>query len=146
MSIVEIAPGADLATGSRDSLNLRYPVVARIVRLQTLKFSVPRGDRVPDIEFVKPHSLTIAKAKALVQKTADALAAEYDLNSEWHGDTLHFHRSGVDGRMHVTDSEVRLQVTLGFLLKAFKGTLGDHIERNFDKLLADTTSSADKDR
>jgi putative polyhydroxyalkanoate system protein len=76
-----------------------------------------------DIEFVKPHSLTIAKARALVQKTADALAAEYGLSSEWHGNTLHFHRSGVDGQMHVTDSEVRLHVTLGFLLKAFKGTL-----------------------
>ena len=53
-----------------------------------------------DIEFVKPHSLTVAKARALVQKTADALAAEYGLGSEWHGNTLHFHRSGVDGEMH----------------------------------------------
>ncbi len=35
-----------------------------------------------DIEVVKPHSLTITKARALVQKAADALAAEYDLSSE----------------------------------------------------------------
>jgi putative polyhydroxyalkanoate system protein len=90
-----------------------------------------------DIEFVKPHSLTVANAKALVQKTAHALAAEYGLSSEWHGNTLHFHRSGVDGRMHVTDSEIRLRVTLGFLLKAFKGAFVDHIERNFDRLLAE---------
>jgi putative polyhydroxyalkanoate system protein len=92
---------------------------------------------MPDIELVKPHSLTIAKAKAMVQKAADAIAAEYDLTSEWHGNTLHFHRSGVDGQMHVTDSEIRLHVTLGFLLKAFKRTLVDHIERNFDKLMAE---------
>jgi putative polyhydroxyalkanoate system protein len=92
---------------------------------------------MPDIELVKPHSLTIAKAKAMVQKAADALGAEYDLTSEWHGNTLHFHRSGVDGQMHVTDSEIRLHVTLGFLLKAFKRTLVDHIERNFDKLMAE---------
>ncbi len=90
-----------------------------------------------DIEFVKPHALTVAKAKALVQETADALAAEYGLSSEWHGNTLHFHRSGVDGRMHVTDSEIRLHVTLGFLLKAFKGAFVEHIERNFDRLLAE---------
>ena len=87
-----------------------------------------------DIELVKPHSLTIEKAKALVQKAADALAAEYDLSSEWEGNTLHFHRSGVDGHMHVTHSEVRLHVTLGFLLKAFKKTFVDHIERNFDRV------------
>jgi putative polyhydroxyalkanoate system protein len=90
-----------------------------------------------DIEFTKSHSLTIAKAKSLVQETADSLAAEYGLSSEWCGNTLHFHRSGVDGRMHVTDSEIRLYVTLGFLLKAFKGAFVDHIERNFDRLLAE---------
>jgi putative polyhydroxyalkanoate system protein len=89
-----------------------------------------------DIELVKPHSLTIAKARTLVQKAADALAVEYDLSSEWHGNTLHFHRSGIDGQMFVTDSEVRLEVKLGFLLKPFKGTFVDHIERNFGRLLA----------
>jgi hypothetical protein len=41
------------------------------------------------------------------------------------------------GRMHVTDSEIRLYVTLGFLLKASKGAFVDHIERNFDRLLAE---------
>lgn len=90
-----------------------------------------------DIELTKSHSLTIAKAKALVWKTAEALAAEYGLSSEWQGDTLHFHRSGVDGQMHVSDSEIRLNVTLGFLLRAFKGKFIDHIESQFDRLLAE---------
>ena len=90
-----------------------------------------------DIKLVKRHSLPIAKAKALVQKAADRLAAEYELSSEWHGDTLHFHRSGVDGEMYVTDSEIRLHIDLGFLLKPLKGKLVDHIERNLDRLLAE---------
>ena len=92
---------------------------------------------MPDIELVKPHSLTIAKAKAMVQKAADALAAEYDLTSEWHGNTLHFHRSGVDGQMHVTDSEIRLHVWFFAEGVYCKRTLVDHIERNFDKLMAE---------
>jgi hypothetical protein len=29
------------------------------------------------------------------------------------------------------------RMTLGFLLKAFKGAFVDHIERNFDRLLAE---------
>jgi putative polyhydroxyalkanoate system protein len=95
-----------------------------------------------DIELVKPHSLTIAKAKALVQETADELASEYDLSYEWHGNTLHFHRSGVDGQMNVTDSEIRLRLTLGFLLKPFKGKFIHHIERNFDRLLAEQEPTA----
>ena len=89
-----------------------------------------------DIRLARPHSLSLAKAKALAQKTADALAEEYELTSEWHGDTLRFHRSGVDGQMHVTDSEIRLDVSLGLLLKAFKGAIAGHIERNLDELLA----------
>ena len=88
-----------------------------------------------DISLVKPHSLPVAKAKKLVQKIADGLAADYDLGSEWHGDTLRFHRSGVDGQVEVTKSEIRLDVTLGFLLKALKGKLVEQIERNFDEVL-----------
>jgi putative polyhydroxyalkanoate system protein len=90
-----------------------------------------------DINLVKPHSLPIAKAKALVQKAADELAAKYELSSEWRRDTLHFHRSGVEGEMHVSDSEVRIHITLGFLLKPFKGKFVAHIERNLDRLLAE---------
>jgi len=88
-----------------------------------------------DIKLRRPHSLPLAKAKQLAQKAADALAAEYSLVSEWHGDTLRFNRSGVDGQMHVTDSEIQLEVKLGLLVRAFKGKLLEHIERNFDKLL-----------
>ncbi len=95
-----------------------------------------------DIKLVRSHSLSIAKAKALVQKAADSLAAEYNLSSEWHGSTLRFHRSGVDGQMHVTASEIQLDVTLGFLLKAFKGKFLEHIERNFDKLLGEQAERA----
>jgi len=88
-----------------------------------------------DIKFVRPHSLSMAKAKTLVQKTVDGLAGEYGLTSEWHGNTLRFHRSGVEGEMHVGDPEIRLHVTLGLLLKPFKAKFVDHIERRFNKLL-----------
>ena len=89
-----------------------------------------------DFKLVKHHSLPIAKAKARVQKVADGLAAEYALSSEWHGNMLRFHRSGVDGQVHVTGSEIRLDVTLGFLLTPLKGKIVGHIERSFDKLLS----------
>ena len=97
-----------------------------------------------DIKLVRLHSLPLAKAKALAQKAADALAAEYDLSSEWRGNTLRFHRSGVDGQMHVTDSEIQLDVTLGFLLKAFKAKIAGHIERNLEELLAGEKKPAKK--
>ena len=90
-----------------------------------------------DINLVRSHSLSIAKAKALVQRAADGLGSEFDLESEWRGNTLRFHRSGVNGRMRVTVSEIKLAVTLSLLMKPFKKKFVDRIERDLDKLLAE---------
>jgi putative polyhydroxyalkanoate system protein len=89
-----------------------------------------------DIKMIKYHSLPMAQARTLVQKAADDLAEEYDLTSQWAGNTLRFRRSGVQGEMRVTESEIDLEVTLGFLLKAFKSKFVEHIEHNFETLLA----------
>jgi putative polyhydroxyalkanoate system protein len=95
-----------------------------------------------DIKYVREHSLPLKQAKQIAQKTADDLADEYDLVSEWEGDTLHFHRSGVEGHMHVTPSEIALDVKLGFLLRPFKAKFEQHIERHLDELLAAAPAKA----
>jgi putative polyhydroxyalkanoate system protein len=89
-----------------------------------------------DIKYVRSHKLSLKAAKAVAQKTADDLAEEYDLKSEWEGDTLHFRRSGVDGQMEVTPSQIKLNVHLGFLLRPFRAKFEEHIERHLDELLA----------
>jgi putative polyhydroxyalkanoate system protein len=88
-----------------------------------------------DIKYLRQHSLSLKDAKKVAQKTADDLAEEYDLQSEWEGDTLHFHRSGVEGHMYVTDKHIDLNVKLGFLLRPFKSKFEQHIERHLDELL-----------
>jgi putative polyhydroxyalkanoate system protein len=95
-----------------------------------------------DIAFIRNHGVPIAKAKALVQKAADALAAEHHLESEWHGNTLRFQRSGVNGQIHVSDSKIHLDVSLGFLLKPFKAKFVGEIEQNLDKYLPEPKSEA----
>jgi putative polyhydroxyalkanoate system protein len=97
-----------------------------------------------DIHYVRKHSLSVAEAKKKVQQAADHLADEYDLASEWEGDTLHFTRTGVDGHIAVTAKEVTLDVKLGFLLRAFKATFEQHIERNLDDALAGKGGKAAK--
>ena len=88
-----------------------------------------------DIRFVRKHSLTVARARRIAQKAADDLAEEYDLESEWDGDTLNFHRSGVTGSMSVNASQIELEVTLGFLFKPFKAKFESHIAHRLDELL-----------
>jgi putative polyhydroxyalkanoate system protein len=95
-----------------------------------------RGDNaMPDIKFVRKHALSVAQAKKIAQKAADDLAEEYNLESEWDGNTLNFARSGVNGEMDVTASEIRLEVNLGFLLKPFKFRFEQHISHRLDELL-----------
>jgi putative polyhydroxyalkanoate system protein len=94
-----------------------------------------------DIKYTRRHSLPLAQAKRIVQKTADDLAKEYDLVSEWEDDTLHFHRAGVEGHMRVTASQIDLNVKLGFLLRPFKAKFEQHIERHLDELLDRAGSS-----
>jgi putative polyhydroxyalkanoate system protein len=89
---------------------------------------------VPDIKLIRTHSLPIAKAKARAQKAAARLTAEYGVRSDWHGNVLRLHRSGIDGQIDVTDSEVRLNVTLSFLLRPFEGKFVADIERDLDRL------------
>jgi len=95
-----------------------------------------------DIVFIRNHVLPITKAKALVQKAADHLAAEHHLKNEWHGNTLRFQRSGVNGQIHVTDSKIHLDMSLGFLLKPFKAKFVGEIERNLDKYLPEPKSES----
>ena len=89
-----------------------------------------------DIHFVRKHNLPLADAKKKVQEAADELGQEYDLQSEWDGDTLLFSRSGVQGAMAVTPNDVTLEVKLGFLLRPFKAKFEHHIERNLELALA----------
>ena len=84
----------------------------------------------------------MAKVKAQVQKAADLLAAEHGLHCEWQGDTLYFHRAGVHGQIAVTDSAVRLDATLGLLLKPFRATFLSHIERDLDRYLPEPKAAA----
>jgi putative polyhydroxyalkanoate system protein len=89
-----------------------------------------------EIRYKREHHLSVKEARKIAQQAADDLGREYDLVSEWEGDTLHFHRSGVDGHMHVTAHYIDLNVRLGFLLRPFKSAFERHIERNLDTLLA----------
>jgi len=95
-----------------------------------------------EIKYKRMHHLALKDAKKIAQRAADDLGKEYDLVSEWEGDTLHFHRSGVDGHMHVTAHYIDLNVRLGFLLRPFRSAFERHIERNLDALLASTPPTA----
>ncbi|HYD96672.1 MAG TPA: polyhydroxyalkanoic acid system family protein [Noviherbaspirillum sp.] len=87
-----------------------------------------------DISITQAHKLPHKKAKAAAQKVADQMAEEYDMESEWNGDVLLFKRSGVSGRLTVSDSNAHLEIKLGFLLKAFAPTIEEKVSAKMKKV------------
>lgn len=89
-----------------------------------------------DISYTQPHKLSHKKAKAAAQKVVDKLGEEYGVTAEWEGDVLNFQRSGVNGTLEVTPHEAQIDITLGFLLKAFSGTIEQHVQENMKKVFS----------
>ncbi|HEX4918226.1 MAG TPA: polyhydroxyalkanoic acid system family protein [Limnobacter sp.] len=89
-----------------------------------------------DIHAHRTHNLSLEEAKGIAQKLADQLQKEFQLDSQWRGNTLNFSRSGVKGTLDVTDKDISLDISLGFMLKAFKGKIQSEIDKNLDKMFA----------
>lgn len=87
-----------------------------------------------DIRITQAHKLPHSKAKAAAQKVADQMAKEYEMASEWVGDVLHFKRSGVSGKLTVGKQEAQLEISLGFLLKAFASTIEEKVGTKMKKV------------
>ncbi len=90
-----------------------------------------------DITLKRAHQLGLKGARAAADKMIDKLDKQFDLTGKWQGDTLHFDRPGLSGRLAVSDSDMQLEVTLGFLLKAMKGPIERAVHEQLDKALAE---------
>jgi putative polyhydroxyalkanoate system protein len=89
-----------------------------------------------EINISKSHKLGTTKARAKVTKLAKQLEADYDLRSQWEGDTLVFDRAGLSGQLQVAKDQVHLTVKLGFLMAAFKPKIEEQLKANLDKFVA----------
>jgi len=90
---------------------------------------------VSDIRIRRAHSRPLEDARRAAEKMAKQLRKDFDLDYAWDGDVLRFERSGVDGALHVTTKEVRLEAKLGFLLAFLKPRIETEVEAQLDKHL-----------
>lgn len=86
-----------------------------------------------NIDISHDHSLSMKKARVVAEDLAEQLAQKYDLNYEWEGDSLHFHRTGVNGNIDVTKNSIDIRAKLGWLLIAMKGIIEAEIHRVLGK-------------
>jgi putative polyhydroxyalkanoate system protein len=91
---------------------------------------------VADIIIKQPHQLSVENAKDAAQKIADRMAAEYDMTATWDGNMLNFERSGLSGTLVLHEKEAQLDVTLGFLFKAFSAKLEEKMAQQMKKVFS----------
>jgi putative polyhydroxyalkanoate system protein len=88
-----------------------------------------------DISLKRTHALGLKGAHAAANKMADRLGEKFDLKGTWSGNTLNFARPGVTGVLTISETEMRLEVTLGFMLKMMKGPIEQSVHEQLDKVL-----------
>lgn len=87
------------------------------------------------IDIRHDHDLPAAKARAAVEEVAVKLGRKFGLDCRWEGDTLHFMRSGVDGRIELLPQQLHVSARLGMLFSAMKGPIEAEIRRYLDERL-----------
>jgi len=87
-----------------------------------------------DIEIQRAHNLGLKAARAAADRMADHLGRKFGLTGEWQGNVLSFERPGVTGSLAVGEKDLRLSVSLSFLLKAMKSSIESAIAHELDSL------------
>ncbi len=86
------------------------------------------------IDIRHPHSMSRAKARKAMDEFAQKLSEKFSFEYEWdEDDTLHFSRSGLDGKIALMAKELRVNAKLGFMLSAMKGPIELEIRRVLDE-------------
>ena len=94
-----------------------------------------------DIDITRVHNLGLPAARVAADRMAAHLGSKFDLKGEWTGNVLHFQRPGVTGSLGITGKDLHLSVTLGFLLKAMKGSIEKAVVHELDTLFAAKTGA-----
>lgn len=84
---------------------------------------------MPNIDIRHDHNKSPQQTRTAVEDIARKLAERFDMDYGWDGDHLNFNRSGVDGRIELLPSQLRITADLGFLLSVLKGPIESEIRR-----------------
>lgn len=93
------------------------------------------------IDISRSHSLGTDEAKKRAEQLADDMKSKLGITWNWAGDHIKFQADsgaakGAKGKVSVSDSQVRVEIDLPFLLRAMKGTIAGKVNTKLDKLLA----------
>lgn len=91
---------------------------------------------MPKIDIRRPHQLSIAEARAVVDQVAARMHEKFGMDGRWQDDTLLFSRPGVSGSIAVGSDAIQVKAELGLMLAPLKGIVEQEIRRKLDEHFA----------
>ena len=88
---------------------------------------------MPSIDIRRPHQLSIADARAVVDQVAARMHEKFGMTGQWQGDTLEFSRAGISGSIAVEGNAIQVRAQLGMMLTPLKGMIEQEIRRKLDE-------------
>lgn len=89
------------------------------------------------ISLRKKHSKPQSEVRAMVDELARSLGKRYDATTRWESDSaVLIKHSRLNGRLEIYEDEVVVEVKLGMLAGAFKGTIESELRRALDEKLS----------
>jgi putative polyhydroxyalkanoate system protein len=101
-----------------------------------LRWDIPTEHAMPKIEIRRPHQLSIAEARAVVDQVAARMHEKFGMDGRWQDDTLLFSRPGVSGSIAVGGDAIQVKAELGLMLTPLKGMIEQEIRRKLDEHFA----------
>lgn len=86
------------------------------------------------IDITRNHTLGKAAVKVKVQEVLDRIKGELGLQGAWDGDVYKITKP-TEGSFTITDTTVRVQVELSFMLRPLKSKIEDRINSELSKSL-----------
>jgi len=94
---------------------------------------------VPKYQLDIPHTLPDDEAKKRISDATGKLSSDYGASCTWKSDNeLAVSRKGLDARVMLEPSRVRIDLNLGFLLTPFADTIKNGITKKLSSILSAT--------
>jgi putative polyhydroxyalkanoate system protein len=89
-----------------------------------------------DIDIHRPHDFGIERAREGAERMLAELGRRFGLKGRWRDHVLHFEGAGISGALAISATDLHLTITLGFLLKAMRGSIERAVHEELDELFS----------
>lgn len=79
------------------------------------------------------HTLSHEEALNAADELSVDLSKKFGINYGWEEEVIHFERPGVNGKILVQESELRIKADLGFMLMMLKSPIEQEIMRYLEE-------------